>query len=769
VYKARDIRLQRTVAIKVLGVDLATNPDLRNRFEREARTISSLNHPHICVLHDVGQEDGIDYLVMEYLEGQTLASRLKKGPLPLGQALEYAIQIADALSAAHRQAITHRDLKPSNVILTKSGAKLLDFGLAKLRAEAFSTHDPATATKPMTDTVQGTVLGTLPYMPPEQLQGRETDARSDLFAFGCVVYEMLTGKRVFDGSTHAAVIASILDQAPPSIRTVDRTVPPLLEHIVQRCLAKDPDERWQTAADLKLDLIWLQKHEVQGLDGNRDRVISWDRSITASASRARPTIVIGALLVTLSVATWGWWPFHLGAEPIRSVAVVPFRNLGPDNTAYLADTLTENIINGLSELPDLVVTSWPSVARYKGTENLDLDKIRQELKVRSAVTGRLEQRGEEISIAVELTDLGTNRHLWGHQYRVGRSALPTVQDDIAREITQSLRLTLDDTEKNRFEASRLYLRGRYYLERREGGDLKSAIASFTEALTKDPRNARVYAALANSYGLQSYYGGLAPKDAFARAKAYAEKALALDETLAEAHTALGLVKRDYDQDWQAAEREFKRALQLDPNYATAHQWYAEYLTAMGRFDDALSEMRLAQRAAPSSLIVNATMGWVLYCAHRTNDAIAQLRRTLQMDDRFPVGHWFLGEAYLQSGLHKEALAELDTSARLDPQNPRVRADRAFVLAVLGKKSEARSVLDALIRAEAPGSYVSQYSIAVVHVGLGDLTRAFDALDRAAQDRPWELVNVKVDPLLDGIRSDSRFRSLVRRLRFPEEP
>jgi serine/threonine-protein kinase len=770
VYKATDTRLHRTVALKVLGVHLAGKPELRQRFEREARTISSLNHPHICVLHDVGQDDGVDYLVMEYLEGQTLSARLAKGPLRLGHALQIAIQIADALDRAHRQSITHRDLKPSNIILTKSGAKLVDFGLAKLRATTFASvsDGAATVARSMSDTIDGMILGTLPYMSPEQLEGRDADARSDLFAFGCVLYEMVTGKRAFSGTTHASVIAAILEREPASIRSLDRSVPPLLDHIVQRCMAKHPDERWQTAADLKHDLLWLQRNEVEAPARTAER---FDRFPTTKEGRTRLAVLSAVLLVVTIAAIWQYWPFRRAIEPIRSVAVVPFRNLDADpSAAYLSDTLTENIINGLSELPNLAVTSWPSVARYKGTEDPDLDKLRRELKVAAAVTGRVvAQRSDDITIVVELTDLGANRHLWGNQYRIKRDALPTVQDDIAKEITQSLRVTLDDAERSRFEASRLYLKGRYYFEKREGDDLKTAIALFNGALEKDPKNARVYAALANSYSLQSYYGGLPPKEAFAKAKVNAEKALELDETVSEAHTALGLVKRDFDQDWLSAEREFKRAIELDPNYATAHQWYGEYLTAMGRFDEAFAEMKLAQRLAPSSLIVNATLGWVLYNARRTDEAIEQIRRTIQMDDRFPVAHWFLGDVYLQKRMYKEGLNELETSVRLNPSSTRVQADRGYALAVAGRTTEAIEILNTLTHPSATAPYVSQYGIAVVEAGFGHVNEALTALERAYQDRPWDLVDLKVDPMLDRIRSDARFTDLVRRLRFPEGP
>jgi serine/threonine-protein kinase len=773
VYKAKDTRLPRTVAIKVLGLHLAGQEDLRQRFEREAQAISSLNHPHICVLHDVGQHDGVDYLVMEYLEGQTLAAKLAKGPLPLALALEYAIQVAGALDRAHRQAVTHRDLKPANIILTKSGAKLLDFGLAKLRTAPLDRagNVGVSATRPTTTTtIEGTVLGTLPYMAPEQLEARDVDARADLFSFGCLLYEMVTGKRAFDGTAAASVMAAILEREPPSIRTFDRSLPPLLDHIVQRCLAKDPDERWQTAADLKLDLMWLQRYE---RDGGQD-------AARESAPRTRgfsatPTGRVAALAGAAVLAAWAGWHYDvlgLRAQSIRTVAVMPFQNQGTDPGAgYLADTLTQRVINGLSELPSLVITPWAAVTRYKGTD-FDLDKIRREMRVDAIVTGRLSQLGDEIAIGVELIDLNATRHLCCDEFRVGRDALPTLPDNIADEITQSLRLTLDDTERAEFEAARLYLKGRYYLEKREGDDLQRAVASFNDALARKPgerTSARVYAALANAYSLQSYYGGLPPTEAFAQAKANAEKALALDETLAEAHTALGLVERDYDHDWASAEREFKRALELDPGYATAHQWYAEYLTAVGRFDDALAEIKLAQRLAPSSLIVNATLGWVLYCAGRTTDAIDQIRRTLEMDSEFPVAHWFLGLAQLRRGANVEALAALDTSIRLAPQNTHVQADRAHALAVSGRRHDASTVLTALKLKEAGGSYVSPYSFAVIHAGLGNIDQAFSALETAYQEHPWDLFKLKVDPMLDRLRSDPRFAAMVQRLHFPEGP
>jgi TolB-like protein/Tfp pilus assembly protein PilF len=541
-------------------------------------------------------------------------------------------------------------------------------------------------------------------------------------------------------------------------------------NLIQRCLAKDPDERWQSVTDLKLELTWLQRHESDPLAGPSHAPGLLGRSAPRAFSRRLLAgVLAGGALLGFGGVAWELRPFATGVEQIRSVAVLPFRNVGTDaNTAYLSDTLTETIINNLSELPDVVVTSWPAVTRYAGSDP-DLDRIRRELKVSAIVTGRLAQRGEEMSIVVEFTNLNANRHIWGHEYRVPREELANVQDNIAEEISRNLRLTLSETEKNRFEATRLYLKGRYYLEKREGDDLKKATALFNEALAKDPRNARIYAGLANSYSLLGYYAPVQLKDSSTKAKANAERAIDLDETLAEAHTALGLVKRDYDFDWQAAEREFKRAIELDPSYATAHQWYAEYLTSIGHFDDAAAEMRLAQKLAPGSLIINADLGWVLYNARHTDEAIEQLQRTIRMDERFPVAHWFLGWVYAQKGSFPRALAELDTSIRLSPQLLRYQADRGYVLALAGRRADALAVLDALARAATAGVYVSQYGMALVHVGLGDRDRAFEALRKAYEDRSWELVSLRVDPMLDRLRPDARFADLVRRMRLPDGP
>jgi tetratricopeptide (TPR) repeat protein len=447
------------------------------------------------------------------------------------------------------------------------------------------------------------------------------------------------------------------------------------------------------------------------------------------------------------------------------VAVLPIVTRADPNAEFLADGLTQSIISGLSELPNVVVKPWHSVVRYRSAD-LDLVKASNELNVDAVVTGRLDQREDEISIAVELIDVGTNGLLWGHQYRVAPEMLSTVPDSIADEITQGLRLSLSDEERGRLAAFRLYQRGRYHLERRRDDDLQRAVSLFNQVLAADPNHAAAHAGLANAYALLSYYGGLHPREAFARSKSSAQKALSLDDTLAEAHTALALVARDYDRDWPTAEREFNRAIELDPDYATSYQWYAEYLTARGRFNDALATITVAQKLAPTSLIVNATAGWVQYCAGQTDQAIAQLERVIQMDPEFSVAHWFLGWAYLQGRAFPKAIAELERAALLAPANSRIQADLAVAHARSGHKAEANRLLQNLKRVSASSRYVSRYGIATVLAALGDRDEAFDALNEAYEDGPWELVTFNVDPMMESLREDSRFVGMLGRLNLP---
>jgi serine/threonine protein kinase len=598
VYRARDTRLDREVAIKVLPERLSNDPQALARFEREAKAVAALSHPNILAIHDFGREAGITYAVAELLEGETLRSRLGHGALGWRKAVETGIAIADGLSAAHSKGITHRDLKPENIFLTEDGhVKILDFGLA--RSTATTAAEKAEAP---TITEEGVVLGTAGYMSPEQVRGTPADARSDIFSLGCVLYEMVAGRRAFSRASSAQTMAAILEAQPADLSTTGKEVPATLENVIAHCLEKNPQERFHSAHDLALAL--------QATVGG---------STAVKRPPARPWAVLGAGVLVLAAAVY--W-FAGRPKPIDSLAVMPFVNVGADpNTEYLSDGITENLINNLSQLPKLRVVPRSLVFSYKGKET-DPRKVGQDLHVRAVLMGRVVHRGDTLNVQTELVDVGEVSQLWGQQYDRKFTEILAVQEDIAKQVSDKLHLRPSGEEQKRLakrytentEAYRLYLKGRYYWNRRTPELLQKANEYFRQTIDKDPGFGLAYGGLAQSYAIFNYYGVEAPRESCPKAKDAALKALEIDETLAEAHAALGWIKMSCDWDWPASEREFKRALAINQNYGTARHWYSEYLQTMQRLEEAVAERRRALEADPLSLITGAGLGASLYYA-----------------------------------------------------------------------------------------------------------------------------------------------------------
>ena len=753
VYEARDTRLDRTVAIKVLPPDVSADPERRSRFEREAKTIAGLNHSHICTLHDVGEHQGSLFLVMELLEGEPLRARLSQGPLPVPAIVDMGIQLADALESAHAKGIIHRDIKPENIFLTTRGmAKLLDFGIAKLAAG----HAAETAT--MTATRAG-VLGTVGYMSPEQAQGAPLDARSDLFSLGAVLFETATGGQAFPGDTAAMVFDGILNREPAW--PPQPVVPGELQRIVSRLLEKDCEARYQSATEVLADLRRLKR------DMDFGRPTPAVVPVRKKAARlARPAIAAAVGLAAVVLAAVVVYLYLGRGQVIDSLAVLPIVNAGADDTTeYLSDGITENLINSLSHLSGLRVMSRSVVLRYKGRDT-DPQAVGRELKVQAVVAGRLVQRGDSLDISVELVDARDGARLWGDQYRRTLADVQAVQVDITRQITDKLRVKLTGEQQKSLgrrqtgnsEAYQDYLRGRYYWNRRTAAGMRSAVEYFNKAIARDPTFALAYAGLAQAYVTMSMNAAPA-RDAAPKARAAALRALEIDDTLGEAHAVLGKVKEVYDFDFAGAVGDFDKAIELHPGFATARQWNAESFFLRGHVDEALAEIKKAEELDPLSLMINAIHGWLLLQARRYDEAIAQLRQTVAMDRSFSYAHFVLGRAYLAKRMYPEALAEFQAGQEIG-----CVIGRGQVYAMTARRAEAEAILNEVL-AQTKVRYVPAPLIANLHVALGDKDRAFEWLDKGVDERGENIVWLRTEPTFDPLRSDARFRDVLRRLKL----
>jgi serine/threonine protein kinase/tetratricopeptide (TPR) repeat protein len=788
VYLAEDTRLGRKVALKLLPREFTKEADRVRRFEQEARAASALNHPNIITIYDIGQAEGLYFIVTEFIEGCTLRERLRRtsapqARTPLSEVLEIAIQVASALQAAHEAGIIHRDIKPENIMLRPDGyVKVLDFGLAKLterrgegarRKRGEDDVTLALSSSPLLSssphlTRPGTVLGTLAYMSPEQTRGLKVDGRSDIFSLGIVLYEMIAGCAPFDGQTAGDLIAAILRHEPVTLARYRENIPAELEWVVTKALRKDRDERYQTVKSLCSDL-----RQIKGrLDFEAELVRLNQPELPFSRGVAQANLAV-TQASTVELPARGSAPPRRARtrKAIDSLAILPLANASADpNMEYLSDGITESIINSLSQLPKLRVVPRSTVFRYKGRE-IDPQQIGRELGVRALLTGRMLQLGDALVIRAELIDVAQESQLWGEQYCRQMTDIFALQAEISQEISQKLRLRLTGEEKKKLakrdtentEAYHLYLKGRYYTGKRTSEWIQKGIEHFQQAIDLDPNYALAYAGLADAYAfLASSTGGWAPREAYPKAKAAALKALELDETLGEAHCSLGFFRLLYDWDFAAAEREYRRAIELSPNYANAHDGYGFYLKATGQYEAAIGECQQAVKLDPLSPFTTLSLGWAYYFARQYDQAIAQACKVLEMDPNFSFAHWHIGMASVQKHLYDEAITALNKAFILSGGSLVFEAHLGHAYALAGREAAAREML-AELQELAGQRYVPSYFFALIHLGLGELDETFAWLGRAYGERSGFLAFLKVEPMLDSLRADARFTELLRRV------
>jgi serine/threonine protein kinase/tetratricopeptide (TPR) repeat protein len=759
VFRARDTRLHRTVAIKVLPHDRVADPDRKRRFLQEARAASALNHPNIVVIYDISSEAGTDFLVMEYVRGKNLKDLITPQGLPFADVCRYGAQISSALAAAHAAGIVHRDIKPANIMVTPEGqVKVLDFGVAKLTEPVNAEGETRTQIQL---TTPGIVVGTVAYMSPEQTRGENLDGRSDIFSLGSVLYEAATGRLPFQGASMLAVMHEIATRVPPAPSGLHADLPPEFDRVVERALAKNRQDRYASAAELGAVL--------QVLAGPSP-------SLTVPVAQARPkrwwrlagAAAVAALLIAGALA------YYLlpSRGAIDSIAVLPFTNASNDpNLEYQADGLTEELINSLTQAPNLKVMARATVFRYKGRA-LDPQEIGKQLGVRAVLMGRIVRMDDRATVQADLVDTKDGSQLWGRQFNRPVAELQAIHEEIAQQVVGKIQP--GGGEQKRLakrhmvdpQAYDLYLQGRRALADVTAPRIRQSMVYFQQAIARDSNFAAAYAGLADSYSYLGIFELEAPREVMPKAKEAALKALELDTETAEAYTSLGIVQSLYEWDWVGSEKRFRRAVELNPGGAYDQHWLGHYYESVGQWQDARNQMQKALALDPLNPMYGEDLGYDLFLAHRYDEAAQILRKVVELDPEDAVGRAFLALALEAKGLRGESLIQNDVALKYSGGATFVLGTIGGIYCRSGKPEEARKML-AQLRTQAKQGYVSPLQQAVIHFALGERDEGFRLLSAAAEDRSVNLQYEGPDPALDPVRRDPRFVSLRQKLGLPE--
>lgn len=815
VYRARDTQLDRDIAIKILPAELAGNQDRMRRFTQEARSAAALNHPNIATIHEIGEHEGTHFIAMEFVDGVTLREKIHREQTELRKLLRFLQHVAEGLAKAHAAGIVHRDLKPDNIMITRDGhAKILDFGLAKLIEQTpmpgSDSSEVVTAMMPQRS-MPGTVMGTVGYMSPEQAQGKtkEIDQRSDIFSFGCILFEAATGKKPFEGESIIKSLHMVVYEPAPPLVELNPTAPAELQRIVRRCLAKDPDERYQSIKEVAIELKGLRRELAEGVGVNTTVPPTRSADLTSAAnsslgethsqteastslsgrassaeyflSAIKRHKVAAAIVIVLLIAGGVGLGLFLRARntneksTISSIAVMPFVNTsGNQDVEYLSDGITDTLIAKLSQLPNLNVKARSSVFHYKG-KDADAKTVGRELNVQAVLNGRVQQRGDALTLTLELVNTQTENVIWSEQYTRRQADLISLQSEIARDVVTKLRSKLSGADEQKLaktytnnpEAYRLYLKGTFYLSRRTAADMKRGLEYFQQAIDLDPNYAPAHVGVADSYSRFAVFGLIPTSEGYPRAKAAALRALEIDPTLADAHATLADVAANYDWDWATAEREYKRAIELNPNGAGGHASYGlHYLIPMRRFDEAVQELKRAQELEPLSLSINASFGAALTSARRYDEAITQLQKTVELDPNFVLTRWRLTFAYSIAGRHAEAIAEAKKGLEIS-NAPWSKSMLAGAYARAGDREGALKLIEELKQVTPPNN--TAFMIGRAYAELGEKDQAFEWLNKAYEQKDWMLPKIHVEPWIEGklwkdnIGPDPRMADLVRRM------